>query len=81
MYSNLIGNELRAIRSRLNISLNKAQEMTGIYAQKLSEYENSKVNIKVYTLEKILNAYGLNLYIFFKNVYEYTHEKDKANDS
>lgn len=73
MYSEMVGNELRALRSRLNLSLRDAQKITGIFAQKLSDYENSKVKIKVYTLEKILIAYGTNLYIFFKSIYEYTH--------
>lgn len=73
MYSKIIGNELRAIRGRLNISLKEAEKITGIYAQKLSEYENNKVSIKVSTLEKILNAYNVNLCIFFKTIYENTH--------
>lgn len=73
MYSQMVGNELRAIRSRLHLSLKEAEEKTGIYAQKLCDYENNKVNIKVFTLEKILKAYNTNLYIFFKNIHEYTH--------
>ncbi len=73
MNSTLIGNELRAVRSRLNLSLREAEKITGIRAQKLSVYENGKVNIKVCTLEKILNSYGSSLYIFFKDIYEYTH--------
>ena len=74
MYSNLIGNELRAIRSRNNLSLKEVEEKTGIYAQTLSEYENNKIKIKVSTLEKILKvAYNTDLYIFFKALYENTH--------
>lgn len=75
MISILIDNELKATRSRLNISLREAEKITGIYAQKLSTYESGKVNIKVCTLEKILNAYDSNLYIFFKGIYEYAHRK------
>ncbi len=78
MNSILIGNELRAVRSRLNLSLREAEKITGIRAQKLSVYENGKVNIKVCTLEKILNSYGSSLYIFFKDIYEYTHRKIKT---
>jgi len=43
-----------------------------------SEYENNKINIKVLTLEKILKAYDLNLYIFFKNIYEYSHTRENS---
>ena len=42
MYSVLIGNELRATRSRLDISLREAEQLTGIHAQKLSIYMKSK---------------------------------------
>lgn len=77
MYSNFIGNELRAIRSRNNLSLKDVEEKTGIYAQTLSEYENNKIKIKVCTLEKILkDAYNTDLYIFFKSIYENTHIKE-----
>lgn len=73
-YSALIGNELRAIRNRHNMSLKELQDKTGIYAQTLSEYENNKVKIKVCVLEKILiNGYGLDLFYFFKTIYENTH--------
>ena len=54
MYSNLIGNELRAIRSRNNLSLKEVEEKTGIYAQTLSEYENNKIKIKVIYANKQL---------------------------
>lgn len=74
MYSNLIGNELRAIRNRCNYTLKDVEKITGIHAQTLSEYENSKVRITVSTLEKIVKSYGLDLYIFFKTIYEYTHK-------
>ena len=74
MYSEKIGNELRAIRSRHNLSLKDLEGLTGIYAQTLSEYENGKIKIKVSTLEKILlTAYKMDLFIFFRNIYENTH--------
>ena len=73
-YSALIGNELRAIRNRHNMSLKELQDKTGIYAQTLSEYENNKVKIKVCILEKILTyGYGIDLFYFFKAIYENTH--------
>lgn len=73
-YSVLIGNELRAIRNRHNMSLKELQDKTGIYAQTLSEYENNKVKIKVCILEKILTyGYGIDLFYFFKAIYENTH--------
>lgn len=73
MYTNLIGNELRVLRNRYNYSLKNMEEITGIHAQTLSEYENNKVKITVFTLERILKAYNIDLFIFFKNIYEYTH--------
>lgn len=76
-YSTLIGDELRAIRNRYNMSLKELQEKTGIYAQTLSEYENSKVKIKVCILEKILmSGYNIDLLYFFKTIYENTHTLD-----
>ena len=75
MYSQKIGNELRAIRGRHNFSLKDVEEKTGIYAQILSAYENDKINIKVCTLEKILTcAYNMDLLIFFRTIYENTHK-------
>lgn len=76
-YSTLIGDELRAIRNRYNMSLKELQEKTGIYAQTLSEYENNKVKIKVCILEKILmSGYNIDLLYFFKTIYENTHTLD-----
>ncbi len=80
-YSTLIGDELRAIRNRHNMSLKELQQKTGIYAQTLSEYENNKVKIKVCILEKILiSGYGLDLLYFFKTIYENTHNSE-SNES
>lgn len=73
MYSKYVGNELKAIRNRNNLSLKQLEEKTGICAQNLSEYENNKVQIKISTLEKILSVYNMNLFIFFKQINEYTH--------
>lgn len=73
MYANLIGDELRSIRNRYKYSLKILENMTGIHAQTLCEYENGKVKITVFTLERILKAYNMDLFIFFKNIYEYTH--------
>ena len=81
MNSVLIGNELRALRSRMNLSLREVEQKTGIYAQKLSIYENGKVNIRVCTLEKILKVYNSNLYIFFKTLYEYSHKNNGDSDN
>lgn len=81
-YSTLIGDELRAIRNRYNMSLKELQEKTGIYAQTLSEYENNKVKIKVCILEKILmSGYNIDLLYFFKTIYENTHTLDISEKS
>lgn len=77
MYSKMVGPELCANRNRLGLSLKDVEKMTGIYAQTLSDYENNKVNIKVTTLEKILLAYKIDLFIFFKSIYENTHISEK----
>jgi transcriptional regulator with XRE-family HTH domain len=73
MYAELIGDELRSIRNRYKYSLKNIEEITGIHAQTLCEYENGKVKITVFTLERILKAYNMDLYIFFKIIYENTH--------
>lgn len=73
MYSQLVGNELRSLRGRYNMTLEDLSNKAQISKQKLSDYENNKVKMSVYVLEKIVNSYNIELPIFFKSIYEYTH--------
>ena len=69
-----IGNELKSLRARKGLSLDELSKEINISKQVLSQYENNKVNISVSRLEEIIKYYGLDLYIFFKNISEYVHK-------
>lgn len=74
MYSTQVGNELKAIRNRNNLTLENVEEQLGIKKNTLSIYENNSEKIQMGTLEKLLNFYNEDIYIFFKNVSEYIHK-------
>ena len=74
MYSTQVGNELKAIRNRNNLTLENVEKQLGIKKNTLSIYENNSEKIQMGTLEKLLNFYNEDIYIFFKNVSEYIHK-------
>lgn len=72
-----IGKELKSIRIKLGLTLEKASEITGIHKNTLCLYENNPSCLKLGRFLKILDSYGVDSSIFFTNTSEYIHYKNK----
>lgn len=65
----LIGNELRVIRTEYRMSLEDVNAKTGISITTISNYENAKTQMFLDMILKILNAYdNMTPSIFFKRI-------------
>ena len=71
----LIADELRSIRAKKNLSIEKVAEKRNINKDTISRYENNSVAMNIEYIEKLLNAYDINFDIFFTNIYANKHNK------
>lgn len=62
--------KLRGLRAEKNLTIEEVSEKTGINKDTICRYENSNVSMQLYILDKLVNCYGINLYIFFKSIYD-----------
>jgi len=68
-----IASELKAIRIRNNLRMEDVAKDNEMSLETLRRYEKNAKNVPIKTLEKLLDYYKVDHYIFFKNVCEYTH--------
>lgn len=75
MYINgkLVGEELKSLRVKKNLSLEQVSQELSIHFNTLSKYEKDASDMQLGTLEKILNLYQIDELIFFKIIREYNH--------
>lgn len=73
MVAHDVGKELKAIRIRKGLTLQDVENDVNIHKNTISFYENHSEKIKLNVLEKLLNYYGISIYIFFKNMCENIH--------
>lgn len=66
-----IGKELKSIRIRNGLTLQDVENAVKIHKNTISFYENHSEKIKLNTLIKLLDFYGVDIYIFFKSICEY----------
>lgn len=70
----LIADELRSIRAKKNLSIEKVAEKSNINKDTISRYENNSVAMNIDYIEKLLNAYDVSFDIFFTNIYVNKHK-------
>ena len=68
-----IGKELKIIRIRNNLAIEKVALDFKFNKETLRRYENNASGLSVERLEKLLDYYKVEKDIFFKNVCEYMH--------
>ncbi len=76
-----IGKELKIIRIRNNLELDKVANDFSLNKETLRRYENNASGLSVERLEELLNYYKANKDIFFKNVCEYMHKNNSTNQT
>jgi len=73
----IVGKELKLIRTDKDLSLEEASNLITIKQQTLSQYENAKTNMSLDKLDEILTSYKVNKFLFFKKICErYSRKKE-----
>lgn len=65
-----VGLELADIRRSKALSIVQVAQNTELNKDTISKYENGNSSMKLYLLDDLVSYYGLNLAIFFENVYD-----------
>lgn len=73
-----IGKELSKLRIDNDYSIQELSKLTNVNKDTLYKYEKGLGN-SFDTLEKLLNAYNLNLKLFFDKVYDSMQNDDKED--
>lgn len=72
-----IGKELKIIRIRKDLTIDKVAEDLNVNRETLRRYENNSSGLSVERLEEILVYYNVDKSIFFKNVCAYNHNEEE----
>lgn len=70
----IVGSELRSLRMKKRLSAEEVCDNVGIHINSLYKYEKDASLLKLETLEKMLDYYGTDVFIFFKMISEYNHD-------
>jgi transcriptional regulator with XRE-family HTH domain len=70
----IVGSELRSLRMKKRLSAEDVCDNVGIHVNSLYKYEKDASLLKFETLEKMLDYYGTDVFIFFKMINEYNHD-------
>ncbi len=76
MIEKQVGYELKALRIKNGLTIEAAAKLLEINEDTLCEYEKDASNIKISSLNKILEFYEEDIFIFFKSINEYTHSRN-----
>lgn len=69
-----VGLELKALRVKNGLTQIELAEKIGVHQNTIMKYEKNANDIQLSVLEKILELFNVELYIFFKNVSENIHK-------
>lgn len=64
-----IASELRSIRAKKDLTLEKVAEKSNVNKDTICRYEKNLVSMQIDILEKLLNAYNEDFAIFFTRIY------------
>jgi transcriptional regulator with XRE-family HTH domain len=70
----IVGSELRSLRMKKRLSAEEVCDNVGIHINSLYKYEKDASLLKLETLEKMLDYYGTDVFIFFKMISEYNQD-------
>lgn len=65
----LIANKLRSIRAEHDYTLKYVADHSNVNKDTISRYENNQVSMQIDILDKIINFYGYNFSLFFREIY------------
>ncbi len=75
-----IARNLKSLRVERGMRKDDVARDLGVSLETLRRYEKDGKNVTIEFLEKILNYYETDKYIFFKKICEFTHESHKGED-
>ena len=76
MMKEAIGKELKIIRIRNDLTLERVAKDLGVNKETVRRYENNSNGLSVEKLEQLLSYYNYDKSIFFENVRENMHRED-----
>lgn len=76
----LIANKLRSIRADLKYTIEYVANKSNVNKDTICRYENNQVSMQIDILEKLIQFYGYNFAIFFKEIYANKQKFKKENE-
>lgn len=71
----LISKELKCLRNDRDLTQNQLSELCGVDAGTIVRYEKNNVTMQIDTIMKIIEPFGIDLLIFFNNIFAKTQTK------
>ena len=72
--NNIVAKELKVLRVRKDLSVDKVADDIGINRETIRRYERGETDITIEKLEMLLNYYEADAHIFFENVCANMHK-------
>ena len=67
-FREFVSAELRSLRSEFNYTQKELAEKANVDVMTIVRYEKNSVSMQLDIIEKILSVYGIECYIFFRNI-------------
>lgn len=71
----MISDELKQLRFNHGLTQNQLSNLCGVDTSTIVRYEKNNVTMQIDTIIKILDAYEIDIFIFFENVLAKTQNK------
>ena len=75
-FKECVSAKLRGLRAERNLKQSEVAEKANIDVMTITRYENNSVSMQLDMIEKIINVYGLDLFIFFNSISAKTHNAE-----
>lgn len=80
-FKNAVSSTLRSLRAERKLKQSEVSELANVDVMTIGRYENNPNTIVLNVLEKLINAYGIDCYIFFNLVNAKMHKLDDISSN
>ena len=67
-FKECVSAKLRGLRAEYNLKQSEVAKKANVDVMTITRYENNSTSMQLDMIEKIINVYGLDLFIFFNSV-------------